>query len=526
LASPRSRWRLPAAALLVLVAVGVTASAGLGSSSKPTLTIATGGACGNQNPLIGYDPQMTFLSYEPLMWSAPNGYELKAGLATSWRVAPGNKKITLTLRRGVHFSDGAQFDARAVKAWLDFKVKQLGKTVDPVMGPVRSVRVLGPYKVQVTLKVPNPWLARAFSTVFPSTWTWIPSPRATAILAAKPKSTYLDQKTDGTGAFVYDASQSVTNDHCVYTANPYYWNKNKVKWGKIVQKNLADPTAILAALKTGQIDVMLQASAPSADAARSAGLQVFVSNNDAFGLSFFDIGGKLVPALGNARVRQALNYAVDRNTIAKALYGHDAVPMSNPDPNSNSIPPGYFNYYTYNPAKAKALLASAGYAKGFTIKALALGQWAGFFYTTPMCDAIAKNWAAIGVKVDITTANDSNSFNQEYASGKYEAVCTGWAGGPVSLWYGLSLKQNQGIEQHGWHDPVIDALWAKGQVADRAKAFGIWRQISARVVKQGYYVAMLEIPHYLFVRKGIAQRGGITFGYGASIRPLDWYPTG
>src|SRR5438034_4310242 len=93
-----------AAALLCVVAVGVTASAGARSSAKPTLTIATGGVCGNYNPLNARDDVVSYLSYEPLIWSAPDGFGLRPGLATSWKVASGNKQITLTLRHDARFS--------------------------------------------------------------------------------------------------------------------------------------------------------------------------------------------------------------------------------------------------------------------------------------------------------------------------------------------------------------------------------------------------------------------------------------
>jgi peptide/nickel transport system substrate-binding protein len=102
-------------AALVLLA----ASAG-GAATKPVLTIGDStGACGSFNPNGSEGFPEARLAYEPMIRRTPKGTFVPA-LATSWRIKPGNKVITFTLRHDARFSDGTRVDAQAIKTWLDW----------------------------------------------------------------------------------------------------------------------------------------------------------------------------------------------------------------------------------------------------------------------------------------------------------------------------------------------------------------------------------------------------------------------
>src|SRR5262249_48270735 len=144
-------------------------------------------------------------------------------LATSWTVRPGNKVITLNLRHGVRFSDGSPFDARAVKMWLEWRIAHPDSS-DAQMGPVRSGAGLGKYKVRLTLESPNPQIPLAFSGYYNTTWGWVTSPRALAVMNANPKSLLLSRNTFGAGPYVYDRADSIPGDHCTFVPNRFYYD--------------------------------------------------------------------------------------------------------------------------------------------------------------------------------------------------------------------------------------------------------------------------------------------------------------
>src|SRR5687767_14274409 len=120
-------WRLrrlplvAAASALAAVFIGVTAAAGSGSAVKPTLTLGDGVMC------IGLwfnQPDERSGIYTEFLIRLRGDGTLAPGLATSWKVKPGNKIITFTLRRNARFSDGAVVDAQAIKTYLlDYQVK-------------------------------------------------------------------------------------------------------------------------------------------------------------------------------------------------------------------------------------------------------------------------------------------------------------------------------------------------------------------------------------------------------------------
>src|SRR6202007_2710547 len=135
---------------------------------------------------------------------------------------------------------------------------------------------------------------------------------------------------------------------------------------KIVFKPLTDPTAILNALRSGQINGALMTNAKNIAPAESAGLTVNKNTpGDVDGVYIWDRGGTMVKALGNVKVRQALNYAFDKNAIVKTAkqgYGEPTTQVYNKD--TAAFDSSYDGKYSYDPAKAKQLLAEAGYPNG------------------------------------------------------------------------------------------------------------------------------------------------------------------
>jgi ABC-type transport system substrate-binding protein len=195
---------------------------------KPTVTIAHGGGCDSVTPIPQGDSETICASYEPLVRKplfAPDA-PIVPGLAISWSVRPGNKVITLTLRRNARFSDGAPVAAAAVKAFVDFYASKnpVGTYTVP---PIRSVDMLGKWGVRIAFKSPSPYLAY-------SVWTmsFIASPKAVADAKAHTNSPAWGRKTFGAGPYVLDPSQTVLADHCTLVPNKYYYDSRRSGGGR------------------------------------------------------------------------------------------------------------------------------------------------------------------------------------------------------------------------------------------------------------------------------------------------------
>jgi peptide/nickel transport system substrate-binding protein len=510
---------------LLFAALALAAGASAGQSpAKPTLVIGWPLCC-FLNPMSG---AFVDLSYEPLLWATSTG-ALRPGLATSWSVSPGNKAITMTLRTDARFSDGTPFTAQAVKTFLDYR-RSLGAAVfDTGLGPIGGVDVLGKYRVRVRVESPNPQLALAFAGGGSGSSGFIASPRAVAAAKANPKASVLDKATFGAGQYVYDPSQSVSGDHGTWLPNKYYYDKSKIHWGKVVIKAITDPNSVLAAMKTGQIDVNTLSSATTVNAARAAGIGVLTQHLGFHGIYWWDHGGAQNKALANLQVRQALNYAINRPLISHGIYGPDAIPTANPVPSPIGVEdPKLAHYYTYDPAKAKALLAAAGYPNGFDLKLLTLGWDPGGLYE-PFCKAVAQELQAVGVRA-ICDALQVDPFVSAWHSRSYDAFVGPNVNQSPWAFYTTALKPTKPGEQAiddqwGWHDPVTDRLWLKAQRLPARQAAPLWHELVLRSVTQAYFVPIVRSPRYCFYLKRV---GGVTGTIGGADpnSPTQWYPTG
>jgi peptide/nickel transport system substrate-binding protein len=450
---------LAAAAAMCLT---VVAGAGAGTTARPTLNVVGPHTCsGSEDPVTAADfVEWTGVAYEfPIKWYG--GSTFKPGLATAWKVAPGNKAITLTFRPNARFSDGSLLTASAVKNWLEYRwsVKGASNLVAQGYPPLRSIRVLGKFKLKATFNTPSPFLIGMFSREYGPAVALIPSPKALAALKANPNGSPLSFKTAGAGPYALDPKQSIAGDHCTFVANKYYYDQSNVHWSKIVFKHVGDPGAILAALQSGQAQVG-EGNASTSTAAKAAGLTIVMDHPADFdGFDFLEHGA-VQKALADVRVRQALNYALDRKTITKALFGPYAVPTSNPFPTALPYDPKIDDYYNYDPAKAKALLTAAGYPNGFTMKVTTAGSWFSPAYKTDeMAQACVKYWAAIGIDVKLDVTQTAAEFTNDYTSNTYSLFAAPYGDFQSPI---LMYASRLGPDQHGWKDTVMGKLWVQG----------------------------------------------------------------
>jgi peptide/nickel transport system substrate-binding protein len=482
---------------------GATAAGGTGS----TLTIADTSFPTTMDPGGGQNAYNQYydLAYDPLIVQTVNN-TFAPGLATAWSYGPDNKSFSFTLRSGVKFSDGTALDADAVKAWIEHERKVPGGAGLTYLANLTTIDVTSPTKLTLNFSKPTPQLPLVFSQQLEM--GQIGSPKEIA-------GNYLATHTDGAGEYVLDASQTVAGDHYTFTPNPNYWNPKAIHWKKVVIRVITNPTTTLQAMQSGQVQFAVQQQVSSIPTAKADGFNVTQPLQAFYGLSINDRAGSIVPALAKVQVRQAINYAINREALNKAVYAgmgqpNDEIAL----PGDDGYVPSLASRYTYNPAKAKQLLAEAGYPHGFSMHILdvtALG-----FDT--LAEAISGELAAVGINATPVAAANIGDYFGKLASGKYETSILGFGGLPGYFLYDLLI--GPGATQFNplkTQSSTLTSAYNALLPLSAAAASKYSQQMVSYVTDQAWFAIADSTPFVAFGVKGIAGSNAETNGR------REWY---
>ncbi len=508
------RRRVVAVFALLVLCLSTVAAAGTTSAGaeKPVLTIGwtfTPGSLDPAKDVATWNPIRT-LTNEPLIKWASDG-SLAPGLALSWRYygtgRGPNKDFKFTLRPNARFSTGEPVTAQAVKTWLDYFFSAKG-TYAGLMGPGLSIEAVGRLEVRLHLTIPNPDVPLLLSEI--NNWGFVSSPKAVAA------PDLLTKQTFGAGPYTLLPSKTVSGSVYTYLPNKFYYDQSKVRWSKIVVRVIPTATAMLQALRTGEIDVSDGDFSTAAPAA-AAGLNVLSSPLLSAGFVFADRNGLVSKPLADVRVRQALNYAVDRKTIVKGLW-NDTTKPSSQFYASDSFDAKAENFYPYNPTKAKSLLAAAGYSRGFSFEALTcscFGVWG-----TPLFQTIAKYLDAVGVEVKVVSTATTAEWLSKSRTKQYPVNSTALGVRPMALMWGPLLSPTALLNPFGATDPTMTKLYNQGLRAANPSQY--WKAMSRRLTEQAYVLEIARTPGFFYASKKI---GGFRLSV-ARNRPYasEWFP--
>ena len=301
---------------------------------------------------IGFESVYLSAVYDPLIALTPSG-KPRPALATHWTLSRDHRRLALTLRRGVTFSDGSPFDAAAAAANLEHL--RTGTASAPTYAAVDSITTKGTNTVVLHLTHPD----NALLYFMGLGRSYMVSPNA----LNKPS---LAQHPVGSGPYLL-SDRSRPGAEYDFSRRPHYWDSAAYPFKTVTIMPIVDFTARNNAMLSGQINAEYTDDTGYVEAKRQ-GWNIAQKASNWVGLQITDHEGIRVKALADTRVRRAINYAFDGPAILKSIGKNHGSPASQVFPVGS---PAYIaslnTTYSYNVTKAKSLMAAAGYPNGFTV---------------------------------------------------------------------------------------------------------------------------------------------------------------
>ena len=500
MAQSRTRWSLIAAA----IATGLAAApAGAETVLRVGMTAADVPASTGQpdQGAEGWRSMGTTLYDSLVQWDLSRGDRatpLIACLAAEWSSDPADRtRWIFKLRPGVTFHDGSPWNAAAAvwnydkllnKDAPQYDGRQAAQTLGRLAGVARY-RAIDDLTFEVVTKVPDALFPYGLTIVwFSSPTQWEKTGRDWAKFAQAPS---------GTGPWKLD--KLVPRERAELVKNAAYWDPKRVpKTDRLVLIPIPDTPARTAALLSGQVD-WIEAPAPDAvPRLKQAGMQI-VTN------VYPHVWPYMLSALpdspwNDVRVRQAANLAIDRDGLVKLLGGLAA-------PAVGQVPPGHPWFgepafkISYDPARAKALLAEAGYGPGKPLKTKFAISTSGSGQMQPLAmnEYVQENLKAVGIDLEFEVL-EWNTLRNRRILGAHapenkgiHAINSSWTTvdpdfGFIGLLESTKIVPN-GLNWGNIKDPVIDELAVKiRNTFDPAEQDKLVGQMHARMVDQAMWI--------------------------------------
>jgi peptide/nickel transport system substrate-binding protein len=330
---------------------------------------------------VGTDQSIISHIYSSLIIRGPD-LELQPSAAESWETV-NETTWRFKLREGITYPNGEKLDANTVKWNLDrVRDPETAARLKSWFDPVIEVNVIDETTVEMVTDGPYPVLADQLSMLF--------------MLAPEWSATH-DPAAEAMGTGPYELVEWVKDDHITLEARPDYWG-DPPPFQTVVFRPVPEASSRIAGLLAGDYDIIT--GVPPSDLERINADGCCTAGATPSTRTAMVKFNTLKEPMDNVLVRQALNYAVDKDSLIKNLLEGETVKS-----NGQVLTPDYFGYnpnlepYPYDPEQAKALLAEAGYADGFEAE---LDVPAGtYLLGEQIVQAVAEQLRAVGVTVNI-----------------------------------------------------------------------------------------------------------------------------
>ncbi len=389
-------------------------------------------------------------------------------LALSHETSPDGKTVTIKLRPNVTFQDGEKFDAEAAKYSLERHMTMTGSFRKPELAAVDHVEVVDPLTIKLVLKAPfAPLIAlltdRAGMMVSPK------------VAKAEGDKFGLHPICAGPYKFV----ERIAQDRIVVEKYAGYWNAKNVFIDRIVYLPIVDATVRLASLKSGGLDLIERLLATDIKAVR-ADSNLRLASSLELGYQGMDINvGKGDAAKGplgqSAKVRQALNLAIDRKALTQVVFNGEFVP------GNQWVSPEHPYYQKGFPVqgrdveKAKALLKEAGVTGRISVDFMVPAG----AEIHAVAEVIQSMAADVGIDMKIRVTEFATSLKQGEA-GQYQAYLLAWSGrtDPDGNLYSFA-KCKAPLNYSGYCNPEVDKLLDQSRIpSDPALRMAIYAKLT------------------------------------------------
>ncbi len=395
---------------------------------------------------------MSHSVWDTLIHRDPDTNEYKPSLATSWKWID-DRTLELELRQGVKFHNGEAFDADDVVYTLNFASDPANKaTAQQNISWVEKAEKVDQYKVRIKTK-------RAFPAAIEYLAGPIPMHPNEYYAKVGPKG--MNEKPVGTGP--YKVAEHVVGKAIRLEANKDYWAgapKPKATIEKIEIRMIPDRQTQVAEMLSGGLDLIMNVPVEQAEQLKAAP-HLAVTSGLTMRIVFvlFNAGENApVEAIKNVRVRQAIAHSIDKVTMARELVGEKAVVIETICfPSQFGCTDEGAKRYPYDPAKAKALLAEAGFKDGFDLELVGYRE-------RPQTEAMVNYMRAAGIRANLKFMQYA-AMREQHRANKSAATHQTWGSFSINDVSAGPSAYFKGIDDDMTKDPEVIALFEKGDTS-------------------------------------------------------------
>ncbi len=502
---PRVRSLLGAVVVLALLAAACSSSGGNpgpAPAASPLTSPVPGGnfvmALSSDVPTMdpaqaGFDFaswSMTIAVYSALL-DYSHGLHLHGDLAASWKLSPDGKTYTFHLRPGLVFSDGTPLTSSDVRFSLERVLNP--KTASPgaylfggIVGAkafaagkaahVSGIQTPNPSTVVIKLTAPQPY----FANVLAMPYARVMDPAQVAKYGKN-----ISHHPLGSGPFMLQ--KWIPGQELDLVKNPRYYDAKHIYLNSVTVKlNQNDQTRILE-FQRGELSISDIPSPAFQQIAMNPKYAPYIVKNKDPDTYYIGMKNNQRP-FNNVLVRRALNYAVNKNRLVQLLNGRAIV-------SHGVIPPTMAGYdptaqpYPYDPAKARQLLAQAGYPHGFSTEIWTINDET----STKIVQSVASDLAAVGVKAAVRAVDSSTFYSNVGAANKVPMFFTFWwqdYPDPYDFFSNLLTKANWGPTNSAYYsDPVVERdIAATAHSLNQASRVALFRQMNQVVFRDAPWI--------------------------------------
>lgn len=467
-------------------ALTVSGTAAHAGKANDTLVYASDSEVENLSPYHNNVREGVIIArhvWDTLIYRDDKTGQFRPMLATKWTWVD-QVTLELELRKGVTFHNGDAFNADDVVFTFNYVITPESKVVTKqTVDWIKSAEKIDEYKVRIHLKKP-----------FPAALDYLSGP-----LPILPSKYFQKVGLDGfakapIGTGPYRIVSATSGKNVLMEKNANYWKDSPVgvpSIGKLEFRVIPDAETRLAELMTGGVDWIWRVPVDQAkQLGKAPKITVLTGESMRVGFLQFDSIGASDPnsPLKDVRVRQAISYAIDRKAMVDNLVGTGSRIMNSACfIEQIACSDASVVKYEYNPAKAKALLAEAGYPNGFSIEFYAYRE-------REYAEAVISYLAAVGIKANLNYVKFA-TLREQNRAGKIPVAFQTWASLSVNDASAFTGVWFQGNDDDRSRDKAVSELLAKADAsADPEARKKMYAEALKIISEKAYMLPMFSYP--------------------------------